>query len=317
MHSIHTHYDNLQLTQSATDAEIRQAYRRLSKKYHPDLSDDPDAHRIMQIVNRAYEVLSNPESRAEHDKWIALQYLQKQQAPIHAQSITYYSDDNREPAPQQQRPTRQYTHSQQSHYSHYSSMYDDTPSRSHKRILMGLLGLSVILFGLLVWKGWGWIERGQLLPFLTGKSAQSSTTIVYDYPSAAQSTDTVSGSLQGEPYTRPTTAPNGSPFPEISGYVEGYPVIEGMGNGRLVIENVRNSSDVFAQLYEKSTAQPIRTFYILEREQMILPHLDAGDYFVRYYQLDNGEYLDSESVSLVRNQSATIYLLRGKSPTEQ
>ncbi len=50
---------------------------------------------------------------------------------------------------------------------------------------------------------------------------------------------------------------------------------------------------------------------------MILPHLDAGDYFVRYYQLDNGEYLDSESVSLVRNQSATIYLLRGKSPAEQ
>ena len=61
MKNIRTHYDNLQLPTTASEKEIRTAYRRLSKKYHPDYNSDPDAIRIMQLVNRAYEVLSDPE----------------------------------------------------------------------------------------------------------------------------------------------------------------------------------------------------------------------------------------------------------------
>lgn len=304
MQPIHTHYDNLQLTQSATDAEIRQAYRRLSKKYHPDLSDDPDAHRIMQIVNRAYEVLSNPQSRAEHDKWIALQYLQQKQV-YYAQPIAYYGDEDREPSRQ--------TQSNQSYTYTYTTNPHQQQQRSYKRILHGLLAISVILFGLIVWQGWGWLKRSQLAPEITGMPPEAQV-IVYEYP-----TETVANHDQNttpEAYTRPKIAPNGKPFPEMSGYIDGYPVMEGMGNAKLVIENVRNSSDVFAQLYEKNSPQPIRTFFVVEREEMVLSHLDAGEYFVRYYQLDNGEYLNSESVTLVRNQSATIYLQRGKSPIQ-
>lgn len=304
MHPIHTHYDNLQLTQSASDAEIRQAYRRLSKKYHPDLSDDPDAHRIMQIVNRAYEVLSNPTTRAEHDKWIALQYLQKQQTTYYAQPIAYYSDEDREPDTRTHTP--QYTYSQPDH---------SRPSSS-KRVLHGLWLISVVLFGLIVWQGWGWLQRSQLLPLITGNPPPAAAPIVYDYPAPPQNTDSTDNNPQNTEYTRPTTAPNGSPFPQQSGYIEGYPIIEGMGRGKLVIENIRNSSDVFAQLYETSTAEPIRTFFVVEREEMVLNNLDVGEYFVRYYQLDNGEYLNSESINLVRNQSATIYLQRGKSRHE-
>ena len=68
-----THYDNLKISRNATDDEIRAAYRRLSKQYHPDYNDSPDALRIMQIVNRAYEVLSDPVKRAEHNAWIDAQ----------------------------------------------------------------------------------------------------------------------------------------------------------------------------------------------------------------------------------------------------
>lgn len=308
MQPIHTHYDNLQLTQSATDAEIRQAYRRLSKKYHPDLSDDPDAHRIMQIVNRAYEILSNPQSRAEHDRWIALQYLQQKQV-YHAQPIAYYGDEDREPNPKTQANQHQnyaYTYTTQPHQQQ---------QRSYKRVLHGLLLISLVLFGLILWQGWGWLERSQLLPIITGKQPEPQV-IVYEYPTETVANNDMPSTAPAEPYTRPKTAPNGKPFPEVSGYIDGYPVMEGMGNAKLVIENIRNSSDVFAQLYEKNTPQPIRTFFVVEREEMMLSHLDAGEYFVRYYQLDNGEYLNSESVTLVRNQSATIYLQRGKSPNE-
>ena len=73
MKKIHTHYDNLKISPNATDKQIRTAYLRLSKKYHPDYNKHPDAVRVMQLINRAYQVLSDPDKRREHDRWIALQ----------------------------------------------------------------------------------------------------------------------------------------------------------------------------------------------------------------------------------------------------
>nr|WP_150321507.1 J domain-containing protein [Enterobacter hormaechei] len=56
-----THYDNLKVSQEAPVEVIQAAYRTLAKKYHPDLNrDNPDAEKIMQILNEAYEVLSDP-----------------------------------------------------------------------------------------------------------------------------------------------------------------------------------------------------------------------------------------------------------------
>ena len=79
-----THYDNLQIPRDADEQTIRQAYRRLSKQYHPDLNPSEDASRIMQLINRAYAVLSDPEQRAEHDRWIQLQEtLRIPQQPKH------------------------------------------------------------------------------------------------------------------------------------------------------------------------------------------------------------------------------------------
>ncbi|MCQ9327336.1 J domain-containing protein [Neisseria dentiae] len=71
---IRTHYDNLKVAQDAPIEVIRAAYRSLCKKYHPDQNrDNPDAERIMSLVNRSYAVLSDPEQRRAHDEWIAAQ----------------------------------------------------------------------------------------------------------------------------------------------------------------------------------------------------------------------------------------------------
>lgn len=72
MARIHTHYDNLKVARNAPPEVIRAAYKTLSQKYHPDRNqDNPEAIRIIQIINTAYEVLSDPERRAAHDRWIA------------------------------------------------------------------------------------------------------------------------------------------------------------------------------------------------------------------------------------------------------
>ncbi|MDH5577091.1 MAG: DnaJ domain-containing protein, partial [Betaproteobacteria bacterium] len=48
--------------------EIRKAFRKLARKYHPDVSKEPDAEARMKEVNEAYAVLSDPEKRAAYDQ---------------------------------------------------------------------------------------------------------------------------------------------------------------------------------------------------------------------------------------------------------
>lgn len=72
MARIHTHYDNLKVARDAPPEVIRAAYKTLSQKYHPDRNgNSPQAIRVIQIINSAYEVLSDPVKRREHDEWIA------------------------------------------------------------------------------------------------------------------------------------------------------------------------------------------------------------------------------------------------------
>ncbi len=83
MPAIPTHYRNLRVSETASDKEIREAYLRLSKRYHPDFNpDNPEALRIMKMVNKAYAVLSDPEQRKRHDAWIAAQRQAKATNPL-------------------------------------------------------------------------------------------------------------------------------------------------------------------------------------------------------------------------------------------
>lgn len=52
----------------ATQDEIKRAYRRLARKYHPDVSKEPDANARFKEVGEAYEVLKDPEKRAAYDQ---------------------------------------------------------------------------------------------------------------------------------------------------------------------------------------------------------------------------------------------------------
>ena len=78
-----SHYDVLGVSKNATDKEIRQAYRRLARKHHPDLNaGDKDAEAKFKRINEAYEVLSDPETRTKYnrygDRWKQADQLQSQ-----------------------------------------------------------------------------------------------------------------------------------------------------------------------------------------------------------------------------------------------
>lgn len=60
-------YDLLGLTQAATPQEVKQAYRKLSLKYHPDKNPDPEATATFLKISNAYEILGDESRRADYD----------------------------------------------------------------------------------------------------------------------------------------------------------------------------------------------------------------------------------------------------------
>jgi len=290
-----THYDNLQIPRDADEQTIRQAYRRLSKQYHPDLNPSEDASRIMQLINRAYTVLSDPEQRAEHDRWIRQQETLRipQQPTLRWQS-----------APQPQR--------QPENECSASNTAAPAPKTSKQKPWQSLFIIACCaLVALFFW---------QLNSYLKTQAAEEETHATQPETAgtapadATQPENEAPAGATPSNYVRPSTAPNGEPFPSTSGYVKNYPYTRSTTKQLTIfVDNIRNTSDVFAELHQANAPQPLRTFFIEERSQLPLTALEAGSYTIRYVQLDTGETVTSETIALSDNQKeATVYLQRAK-----
>ncbi len=86
MNKLHTHYDNLKVARDAPPEVIRAAYRSLCHKFHPDRhSGSAKATQTFQLINSAYDVLSDPARRQQHDEWIAHEEAQALAAALAGQ----------------------------------------------------------------------------------------------------------------------------------------------------------------------------------------------------------------------------------------
>lgn len=61
-------YETLGVSKKASADEIKKAYRRLARKYHPDINKDPGAEDKFKEINAAYEILSDEKKRAQYDR---------------------------------------------------------------------------------------------------------------------------------------------------------------------------------------------------------------------------------------------------------
>lgn len=87
------YYEILGVTKNATEKDIKKAYRKLARKYHPDLNpDDKQAQERFQQLNEANEVLSDPEKRKKYDEygenWRHAEEIEKMKKQ-HAQNQSY------------------------------------------------------------------------------------------------------------------------------------------------------------------------------------------------------------------------------------
>ena len=63
------YYEVLGVPQSASDDELKSAFRRMARQYHPDVNNSPDAEERFKEINEAYAVLSDADRRAAYDRF--------------------------------------------------------------------------------------------------------------------------------------------------------------------------------------------------------------------------------------------------------
>ena len=101
-------------------------------------------------------------------------------------------------------------------------------------------------------------------------------------------------------YVRPSTAPNGRPWPTSSGYLKGEKHFHTDGLSTVTVDNTRNDSDVFVKLVtlDERQAYPVRQFFISAFGKFTLFKVRAGSYDIRYRDLTTGGLSRSEAFTL-------------------
>jgi hypothetical protein len=264
MSKLRTHYDNLKVARDAPIEVIRAAYKSLSQKFHPDRNpDNPHAGKVMTIINASYEVLSDPVKRREHDLWIQ----EKERVATPSPSPTTAPSSS----------TYRATGSQ-----HAQSAVRDRRSTRFKILILALV--FVVL--------WLWIAGNPPSPKDAAKP--------YD-PTPPETQPQLTILPPPAPaYSRPSTAPNGAPWPATAAYVSGLKRLHTNGLSNVTVDNSRNDADVFVKLVtlDGPEAYPIRQFFIPAYSKFTVNKVRAGSYDIRYRDLDTGALSRSERFTL-------------------
>lgn len=273
MPKVHSHYENLKVARDAPAEQIRAAYRELSRKHHPDRNpDDAEAQRIMAVVNVAYAVLSDPARRREHDLW--LRQTEAASAPPARDRHTLHR-----PSPARaQRPDIDETSARRARRAALDRrmLRFKTEVRAHpaRYAAAALLALALAIAGL----------RLLLAPAIDMAFVTASTA----------------ASQGSSGYVRPAAAPNGHPWPERSGYVPGYPVLNSGGLSEVTLDNSRNDADMFVKLVslDGPSPVPVRTAFVAAHRRFRITGLSIGTYDLRYRDLTTGNLLRSPAFIL-------------------
>ncbi|MBC7780282.1 MAG: J domain-containing protein [Proteobacteria bacterium] len=301
--SIQTHYEVLRVAPDASGDEVRTAYRRLSRRFHPDRHPRhvEAAARIMASINVAYDVLSDGHRRADYDH-----ALRAEATPRSTMQGAAFAAATRSSAP------RRATADPAPFFGTHRNAIADHAARRRMLAVRRLVTASALFCaaGLLIG---AWMA---ITPYVIAPTVDVAAILdARDARRAGVSGDTSRGAARAgqdsayrraqddaEPallehsHVRPLESPNGSPWPSLSGELGGYARRYDDGTARLMLDNRMGPSDVFAKVYRLTDdgLTPARHVFVRAREQLALERLRAGAYEVRYLSLDSGQTSRSE-----------------------
>ena len=299
-----THYDNLQVSRSASPEVIKAAYRSLSAKYHPDRNPgNEQCARIMAILNEAYAVLSDPVRRRQHDDWIDA--VSGQPRPeIHSETNGFHSREQKQTEMKSQWEAR-------SGQRVRADAIELSPA-AKGWVILSLVGLIVVLAyalqpaaksGLPPYQSDASVEQDGSPQFNVDETLTTENVV----ESPTEIATTVDDAAEG----RVASAPNGAEWPASAGYVDGYPRLRTSGYSSVTVDNGGNDSDVFVKLVaiETSRTSPVRHIFIPKHGTFTMRSLPPGRYDVRYQDLSDGSLSRSEDFELteVRETDGVSY----------
>lgn len=304
---IRTHYDNLKVSRDAPAEVIRAAYKSLSQKYHPDRNPgDIQAEKIMRLINQAYEVLSDPERREQHDKWIQAEEWNA------ANKV-----GNEEPREQ---PSKTNTKTTQ------------TPTEPKKmpKWLWALLSIVLLPINIALY-----VVRHLLFFALLGFLGWVIYTIIDDYRSkpeitlspeenrkvleqvernaketaasraAANASTGQKNQAQAPAICSPamTKAPNGNAWPSSAAYVA--PITRKNGYSSVTVDNSQGQSNIYIKLSQpnEGKAPGIREAYIPAGKAFKMNKIEPGTYVIKYKDIKTGCNSKSDPFNVEENKT--------------
>ena len=144
------YYDILGVESTASAQEIRDAYKTMAKKYHPDKNvDNPYAEEVFKRINTAYQVLSDQQKRYQYDQ---SQIYQTVATTATSSETNYYRPNNTGQAPYRN-TTRQSYKTRRIYRPKSKYRYAHIPKRVRRNlnILAGVVGLGVLIFGFYIY----------------------------------------------------------------------------------------------------------------------------------------------------------------------
>jgi hypothetical protein len=264
-------------------------------KYHPDINPGNEKSAgIMQIVNRSYEVLSDPKKRAEHDRWIAeAEYRQPSEATAQNVGAPTFRTEERvstnrwiivagaaivvvlavaaillssPPGSPQASSTLTPAYATPAPVQNYNARTPETVRAA----------------------------PGNPAPDLRADPAPEPLT----YTTVPQNTQRP---VRMVPYRRPPLAPNGQPWPAVSAYLLDQPED---GNSLVTVDNTHNGSDMLVELFDLGVtpATDVRVIFLRAHEQFGMDGARPGTYDLRYQDMDSGIKRKSEPFVLTEHQ---------------
>ena len=328
MDKLHTHYDNLKVTRNAPVEVIRAAYRAMAQKYHPDINSSFGATNTMRLLNEAWEVLSDPIKRAQHDMWIAAEEAkQRTQSPPNTAHSNEQVFKNENFEFHFHKPTKggENFRKNQRNRHHYDEYVARKQYSSSLTVLNAWLGrrdikikaISVVAIFLLGGFLWLSIESHRAkkaidelhasTPVLPSEKS-SDWQVVEERPliftplpevpeKGFKKKEKVPDSVNSETLTqRESTKVIDPAKQDRSGYVKGAYQQASAGLSKFTVDNERGGADAIARIYLNGKKPPSRSMYIKAGETFTAFGLPPGSYIFRYRFIGSTKTYQADSV---------------------